>query len=67
MSNFVLEQLSKSLAANGRLTRREAMALNDELRRDVSEDAIAADVRLFEVDFHFQVNKTGTIGDIPVT
>lgn len=46
---------------------RESAIILWELRRDVSEDAIAADVRLFEVDFHFQANKTGTIGDIPVT
>lgn len=36
-----------------------------ELRRDVSEDSVDAAVRLFELDFHYRTNKTGTKDEIP--
>jgi hypothetical protein len=38
-----------------------------ELMRDVSEDAVADAVRLFEIDFHYQTNKSGTRREIPET
>lgn len=50
MSNFVLEQLSKSLAANGRLTRREAMALNDELQAAEATETTVGQIEIPTVE-----------------
>jgi hypothetical protein len=36
-----------------------------ELMRDVSEDDVADAVRLFELDFHYQTNKSGTRSEVP--
>lgn len=36
-----------------------------ELMRDVSEDAVGDAVRLFELDFHYQTNKSGTRSEVP--
>lgn len=43
----------------------ESSILCWELMRDVSEDNYGADARLFELDFHFQTNKSGTKNEIP--
>jgi hypothetical protein len=32
---------------------------------DLQEDAYANDARLFELDFHYQTNKSGTKNEIP--